>query len=77
MTRLYVFAGVVVATLALVGGLWLALNHIGNLRAENEALRGNIETRERLDNADTSQGDAGDDRAWLDDFLGRLRPDGE
>jgi hypothetical protein len=63
--RLYLIAGAALATLALLGGLHLALGHISAQRAEIEALERAADTMERIRNADTSSGNADADRDWL------------
>ena len=64
---------------AVVLGMAFVLIVVGTVlftrqRDKVDALRDVIETQERLDNADVSTGNADDNRAWVDDFLGRLRP---
>ncbi|WP_226783317.1 hypothetical protein [Oceaniglobus trochenteri] len=71
MTRLYLLIGGAAVVASLAGALWWVIEDNANLRAERDGLRGYIETRKGIDNADIGHGDPADDTDWLRERSGR------
>jgi hypothetical protein len=65
MTRLYLLIGGLSLIITLAGALWWSIDRNATDRARTDGLQSTIETRERMDNADTGSGNASDDADWL------------
>lgn len=65
LTRISIIA--IIVALILGGAFWFGFSWDN---ADEERAR--ADTLERIGDADVGEGDADDDRSWLDDFLGRV-----
>ena len=74
MTRALTLVAAGAVTLALViGASYLLGGRDARQGADINDLRDAAATRERIDNADVSTGDPGNDRDWVDQFLDGMR----
>lgn len=69
--RLWTIASGAAAALAAAAGLWALVSYNARVEQENEDLRRQIETWERINGADIGTGDADDDLRWLRERAGK------
>ena len=70
MTRFYT----IIAALVLLMASWGGFYYFGTRADAEDDERRRADTLERVNNADTSKGNADDDRNWVRDFVDSLRP---
>jgi len=65
VTRLYLLIGGLSLIITLAGALWWSIDRNATNRARTDTMQDHISTRDRMDNADTGNGNAADDADWL------------